>query len=143
MPIDWRSTFRDPLTITEKEMGRSRFIYDKDLGCIVEITAGSNREGPQRLVGPSNLMPDIENYNAVGIRDEKKGPGHTLVITRGRRQHRDELRARGLSEIGNDHKWEPERQKMPDAAPMVREALARSGYYDGARSIREMRRQGR
>lgn len=141
--IDWRATFRDPLTITEKEMGRSRFIYDKDLGCMVEITAGSNRAEPEKLVGASNLMRDLDNYNAVGIQDPHKPPGHTLIITKGRRQHRDELRARGLMEVGNEKGSYADKPKMPDAAPMVREALARAGYYDGARSFREMRRQGR
>lgn len=122
---------------------RTRYYWDKQLECLIEIRDGMNSEGPQKLLAPTNLMRDIDNYNAVGIRDEKKGPGHTLVITKGRRQHRDELRARGMIEVGNDRGSYADKPKMPDARPMVREALSASGWDNGARTIRELRRQGR
>lgn len=122
---------------------RSRFYWDKKLECLIEIREGMNSEGPQRLTAPTNLIRDIDNYNAVGIQDPKRPPGHTLIITKGRRQHRDELRARGMIEVGNDRSAYAEKPKMEGAAATAREALARTGYDNGARTIRELRRQGR
>ena len=122
---------------------RTRYYWDRKLECLIEIRDGMNSEGPEKLVGPSNLICDIENYNAVGIQDPQGSPGETLVITRGRRQHRDELRARGLIECGNDQGSYAERPKMPDARLTVREALSRSGFDNGARTFRELKRQGR
>lgn len=122
---------------------RTRYYWDKTLECLIEIRDGMNSDGPQKLTAPTNLIRDIENYNAVGIQDPNAPRGQTLVITKGRRQHRDELRARGMIEVGNDNSSYAEKPRMPDAAPTVREALARSGYDNSARSIRELRRQGR
>ena len=91
----------------------------------------------------------IEDYIAVGIQDPNGPPGSGLPITGGRRQHRDELRARGFTEVGNESagwgevKTGYSRLDMPDARPMVREALAATGYYSGARTLRELRRQRR
>lgn len=120
-----------------------RWRYDKDLGCFIEITEGTNYEPPKKLVGPSNLIRDIDNYQAVGIQDPKAPRGTPLIVTKGRRQHRDELKARGYSEVGNDPNMAGRRHQSPPAAPMVREALARAGYFDSARSLKELRRQGR
>lgn len=125
------------------EWGRSRFVWDHDLGCLVEVTEGSNREPPKPLVGPGNLMKDIDNYKAIGIQDPYAPRGTPLIITKGRRQHRDELRARAMSEVGNDRNWTATPPQKPPAAPVVREAFAQAGFYDGARSIRELKRQGR
>lgn len=122
---------------------RTRYYWDRQLECLIEIRDGMNSQGPQKLTAPTNLVRDIENYNAVGIRDDAKGPGHTLVITKGRRQHRDELKARGMIEVGNERSAYADKPKMPDAAPMVREAMARAGVFDGARSLRDLKRQGR
>lgn len=122
--------------------GRTREIWDKDLECFIEIGRGSNHE-PEKRVGPNNLVRDLDPYLAVGIRDEKKGPGHSMVITGGRRQHRDELRARGMIEVGNETGTYADMPKARAVGPDVREGLARAGYYDGARSIRELRKQGR
>lgn len=121
---------------------RTRYRFDRDMNCLVEIRDGANWES-HNIVAPTNLIRDIDNYNAIGIRDPSKPPGHTLVITKGRRQHRDELRARGMIEVGNDTSAYAERPKMADARPMVREALSAVGYDNGARTIRELRRQGR
>lgn len=121
---------------------RTRYRFDKQMQCLVEIRDGANWE-PEKLVGPTNLIRDIDNYNAVGIQDPKGPPGSPLIITRGRRQHRDELRARGLVEVGNDQSSYAEKPRMADAATSIRESLSRSGWDNGARTIRELRRQGR
>jgi hypothetical protein len=121
---------------------RSRFYWDKQMQCLVEYREGANWE-PEKLVGPTNLIRDIDNYNAVGIQDPKGRPGDALVITGGRRQHRDELRARGLMEVGNDQSTYAEKPKMVDPRLTVREALSRNGFDDGARTFRELKRQGR
>lgn len=122
---------------------RTRYYWDRTLECLIEMRDGMNSEGPQKLVGPSNLVCDIENYNAVGIQDPHAPPGTTLVITKGRRQHRDELRARGLMEVGNETGTYAEKPKMADPRIAVRDALSRSGFDNGARTFRELKRQGR
>lgn len=121
---------------------RTRYRFDKQMGCLVEIRDGANWQ-PEKLTGPTNLIGDIDNYNAVGIQDPNGPPGSPLIITKGRRQHRDELRARGLIEVGNDRGTYAEKPRMADAAASIRESLSRSGYDNGARTIRELRRQGR
>ena len=126
-----------------------RWRYDSDMECFIEIRDGMNSEAPETRSKPKGCISDIENYRAVGIQDPSGRPGEGLVITGGRRQHRDELRARGLVEVGNesngwgDVKTSLGKMDMPSAAPMVREALAMTGYYDGARSLSDLRRQRR
>jgi hypothetical protein len=122
---------------------RTRYYWDRTLECLIEIRDGMNSEGPQKLTAPTNLVCDIENYNAVGIQDPHGKPGDTLVITKGRRQHRDELRARGLIEVGNERSAYAEKPKMSDARVTVREALSHAGFDNGARTFRELKRQGR
>lgn len=121
---------------------RTRYRFDKQMQCLVEIRDDANWQ-PEKLTGPTNLIRDIDNYNAVGIQDPNGPPGSPLIITRGRRQHRDELRARGLVEVGNDRGTYAEKPTMERAAASIRDSLSRSGYDNGARTIRELRRQGR
>ncbi len=52
-----------------------------------------------------------------------------------------EERARGVIQLGTETSgWSPP-PSMPDAAPMVRDALAKTGFYNGARTLRELRKQ--
>jgi len=122
------------------EWGRTRLIWDKKMECFIEIGPGSNWE-PEKLVGPNNLVKDLDPYLAVGIQDPKQAPGHALWISGGRRQHRDELRARGMTEVGNEKNGWSAPKEAPMKAETVRESLARSGYYDGAPTIRKLRRE--
>lgn len=124
-------------------MTRTRWVWDRDLECVVEIGPGSNRPEPEKRTGSPFNVGDIDNFTHLGMQDPKQGPGHALQITKGRRQVRDELRARGAVEVGNETTGWSAPPKMPDAAPMVREGLARAGYYDGARTLRELNRQRR
>jgi len=122
---------------------RTKYIWDPDLECLVEVGNGANRPEPEKRVGSPFNVGDYDNFTHLGMRDEKRGPGHALRITKGRRQVRDELRARGAIEVGNEKTGWSDPPKMPDAAPMVREALARTGYFDGARTMKELYRQRR
>jgi hypothetical protein len=122
-------------------MTHTRYIWDKHLESMIEIGDGTNSPMPEKRVGASNLMRDYENFEHRGMVDHKQGAGHALHITKGRRQLRDEERARGVVQVGNEKAgWSPP-PKMPDAGPMVREALARTGFYDGAKTLRALRRQ--
>ena len=122
---------------------KTRYYWDKKMECVVEIRDGMNSDGPTVLSRPMGCIGDIDNYAAVGIQDPNGPRGAPLVITGGRRQHRDELKARGLVEVGTERLGPYEAPPPPPAGAHVREALAKAGYYDGARSFREMRRQGR
>lgn len=126
---------------TAKKAGRSRCYWDKEMGCLVEIRDGMNSEGLTVLKKPDGVIPDIKDYIAVGIQDPNRPRGHGLPITGGRRQHRDELRARGLIEVGNEKTGWSAPPTPPPANDLTRESLARSGYFDGARTIRELRRK--
>ena len=125
-------------------MTTTRYRWDKELDIWIDLWDDTrNYPEPEKLVGPSNLIKDIDNYVAVGIQDHHAPRGTPLVITKGRRQHRDELRSRGFSEVGNEYQPVAKNEPTPPAGPVIREALARHGFYDSARSIRELRRQGR
>lgn len=120
---------------------RIRYIWDKELECLIELREGSNTPEPEQRVGAFNLVRDYDNFEHRGMLDHKAGPGHALHITKGRRQLRDEERARGVIQVGNETTGWSEPPKMAPAAPMVREALARTGFYDGARTLKELRKQ--
>lgn len=120
---------------------RTTYYWDKQLECLMEVGEGANRPLPEKRVGAFNLVRDYDNFQHRGMHDHTKGVGHALTITKGRRQLRDEERARGVIQVGNETSgWSPP-PSMPDAAPMVRNALAKTGFYDGARTLRDLRRQ--
>lgn len=83
---------------SDKAMGRSRYIFDRDLGCLVEITEGSNRQGPEKMVAPKGCIRDIEPYRAAAsdVASNNKRP---MIGSRSR--HREFLRDNGYVEVGN------------------------------------------
>ncbi len=83
---------------SDKAMGRSRFIYDKELGCLVEITEGSNRQGPEKMLAPRGCIRDIDPYRAAAsdVASENKRP-----VIGSRSRHREFLRDNGYVEVGN------------------------------------------
>ena len=92
-------TYAEPATVTpgvETAKQAKRWRYDNDLGCLIEVRDGMNSEGPEKRLPPRGVISDIDDYVAVGIQDPEGKRGDGLPITGGRRQHRDELRARGL-----------------------------------------------
>lgn len=90
-----------------EDVGSASYIFDKEMDCLVKIREGSNTPKPQVLRPMDGVIRDIQPYVALGIADHRTGNMAPLVITGGRRQHRDELRARNLIEVGN------EKQPMP------------------------------
>ena len=77
----------------------SRYIYDKDMGCLVEVGEFSNQPGPTKMSAPRGVMRDIEPYRTAAA---DVAAGNKQVWIGGRRQHREFLKRNGLVEVGND-----------------------------------------
>src|ERR1051325_9362752 len=86
----------------------TRYRYDKDMDCIVEIRDGANYPEPEKRRKPSGLISDIEPYRAAAsdIACDGKRP-----VIQGRRQHREFLQRNGYVEIGNE--FVPTRSDAP------------------------------
>lgn len=89
---------------------RRRFIFDADLDCMVEITAGSNRD----MSEPSGMqiIRDIEPYRAAAsdVASDNKRP-----VIGGRARHREFLRDNGYREVGNEALGREERPTLSKA----------------------------
>jgi hypothetical protein len=85
-----------------------RYVYDKDLECLVEIGNGSNREPPRKRGKPLGVISDIEPYRAAGsdVACQNKRP-----VIGGRRQHREFLARNGYIEVGNE-RVTPRREEL-------------------------------
>lgn len=79
-------------------MSRFRYVWDKQLECLVEITDGSNRAEPEKRVRSPLIVRDIEPYKAAAV---DKATGQRPLIG-GRRQHREFLQRNGYREMGNE-----------------------------------------
>ncbi len=77
----------------------SRYIYDKDMGCLVEVGEFSNREPPPRMGRPAGVMRDIEPYRTAAA---DVAAGNKRVMIGSRSEHREFLRRNGYAEVGND-----------------------------------------
>lgn len=75
----------------------SRFIYDKDMDCLVEITEQSNRQAPEIRKRSAQALSDIQDYKTVAVDVD----GKRKVIT-SRSRHREFLARNGYVEVGND-----------------------------------------
>jgi len=99
--------------------GRSRYVYDRDLQCMVEIGEGSNRAEPERRVGPAGVMRDLEPYRTVA--SDVANNGKRAYIG-GRRQHREFLARNRYIEVGNS--FVPnQRTDMGRVGPDIKRAL--------------------
>lgn len=78
---------------------RTRYRWDKDLGCLIEIREGSNYPESPKLVGPSNLIRDLEPYKPIAA-DKETGVRPSYIG--GRAQHREFLKRNGYIEVGNE-----------------------------------------
>jgi hypothetical protein len=85
----------------------TRYIYDRDLECLVEIGNGSNRPEPEKRVKPKGVISDIQPYRAAAsdIACNDKRP-----MISGRRQHREFMQRNGYVEVGNESGY-----RKPDA----------------------------
>lgn len=104
-----------------------RYIYDKDLECLVEIGNGSNRPEPEKRTKQKGIISDIQPYRAAA--SDVACNGKRPVIS-GRRQHREFLRRNGYVEVGNESGY------RPSDAPSPREAQ-RDRVMDIKRSLGE------
>ncbi len=73
-------------------MTRKVYIYDKELGCMVE------KPETKQANQVHHVIPDIEPYQAVGGAEAGKW------IT-SRSKHREYLRKHSLIEVGNERKY--------------------------------------
>lgn len=126
----------------DRAKAAKRWICDVDLGPI-EMCDRSNREEERRSAA-GNCIRDIEPYVAVAMRDPKD-PSKPLVI-HSRSQHRAELAARGLIEVGNEHivknpKTGYSEMHTESVRPAFERALDQMGYNRGARTLKEIRRR--
>lgn len=102
---------------------RRRFVYDKELDCVVEIGNGSNTPAPEQRLPPSGVMRDIQDYKTVAI---DVATGKRAVIT-SRSRHREFLKRNGYIEIGNS--FVPnQHEKMPSIGESIKRALQEKGY---------------
>lgn len=76
------------------------------------------RKGEDRI--GLQIMKDIEPYKAVGMK------GRPVITSR--RQHRDEMRARGLVEIGNE-KVEKKPYEPQGVAQDIARAMNEGGWH--------------
>ncbi len=81
-----------------------RYIYDKDLECLIEIGNGSNRPEPEQRTKQKGVISDIQPYRAAGSDIACNGKRPMIA---GRRQHREFLSRNGYVEIGNEYGYRP------------------------------------
>jgi hypothetical protein len=86
----------------------SKFRYDKDLECLIEIR--DDRNYFEASPGP-HIMPDIQDYMTVAG-DIANGGGRARITSRS--HHRDFLRRNRYVEVGNDY----DKKLVDEAQPM-------------------------
>lgn len=112
---------------------RRRFIYDKDMDAVVEVTHGSNAYEPERGRGEGlQIVSDIEPYRAVA---SDVALGGAAPVIGGRRQHGEFLRRNGYIETGNEVPITrgPELSGRADRIEAIRRAMGDYGSNTGAR----------
>lgn len=90
-------------------MSRERWIWDRELQCLVQIGEGSNRETPAPSGKSAYVIGDIAPYRAAG---SDIAAGGKRPVIGGRRQHREFLKRNGYVEVGNERRM-PERVELP------------------------------
>lgn len=77
----------------------TRYRYDKDMECIVEVRDGSNFFEEDKPKGPT-IIKDIEGYKTVAGDIANNGE---RVYIGSRSEHKAFLRRNNLIEVGNDY----------------------------------------
>jgi hypothetical protein len=113
----------------------SRFRYDRDLDCLIEIRSDSNFFEPSKS---PTIISDIEPYRAVAsdIACDGKRP-----LIGGRRQHREFLSRNGYVEVGNERNGfrsdnPSEREMQRDRVEDIKRATGEHGSNTGADEAR-------
>lgn len=107
---------------------RRRYIFDKDLDCMIEITSGSNFavEKPSGL----QIIRDIEPYRTAAsdvASDNKR------VVIGSRSRHRTFLSDNRYVEVGNEAPISGERPRSTGVLDDLRRALGDYGSNRGER----------
>ena len=87
----------------------ARYVYDRDMDCLVEVGDFSNREPPVRMGAPVGIIRDIAPYRTAAA---DVAAGNKRVMITGRRQHREFLKRNGYVEVGNDSSLTRPRQPV-------------------------------
>lgn len=109
----------------------ARFVYDKDLECLVEVGEFSNRPPPEKRMKMKGVISDIEPYRAVA---SDIACGGKRPVIGGRRQHREFLRRNEYVEVGNDfvpNKYQP--SSRSERIDDIRRAMGDFGSNVGGR----------
>ena len=88
-------------------MTRRRYIWDKDLDCLVEIGTGTNH--PDEPPSGMQIIRDQEPYRTAAA--DIAADGKRVVIG-GRRQHREFIKRNGYVEVGNERPIQGERPQL-------------------------------
>lgn len=105
-------------------MTTRRFVYDKELDCIVEITDSSNRQPPKNQRRSAHVISDIEPYRTVAADVDGK-----RKVIGSRSRHREFLARNGFTEVGND--FVPNKYTPPEPAGRdIKRALEEHGHGD-------------
>jgi len=115
----------------------TRYRYDKDMDCLVEIRDGSNFFEEDKQKGPT-VISDIKGYQAIGA-DVALNGGRPYIGSRS--EHRAYLRRNGYVETGNDtpkvYDDRPnDRQRQADMINDIRRANGDFGSNTGADAAR-------
>ncbi len=86
---------------------RTRYRYDADLDCLVEIGGNSNFFEEEKPRGP-NVIGDDVGAGVKGLRHMASGK-----MLDSKSAHRKENRARGLYEVGNEANFENKQPEPP------------------------------
>ncbi len=117
---------------------RTRYRYDADLDCLVEI--GGNSNYFEEKTESTNVISDNLGVGVNGLRHMPSGK-----MLDSKSAHRRETKARGLVEIGNETNFGSKAKEDPRAyGQMVKDAAEQiAGDYNGTRGWLEHQRNNR
>ena len=118
---------------------RTRYRYDKEMDCLVEI--GGNSNYFEEKTESTNVISDNLGVGVNGLRHMPSGK-----MLDSKSAHRRETKARGLEEIGNETNFGSKSKEDPRAyGQMVKDAADQiAGNYQGvADRLAREREQGR
>ncbi len=103
---------------------RTRYRYDADMDCVVEIRDGSNYYEPETERSANVIGDDV----GAGVNGLRHMPSGKMLDSKS--AHRKENRARGLREVGNEVHFE-DKQPEPSKDYYVRETIAAAEQLQG------------
>ena len=117
---------------------RTRFRWDRDLECLVEV--GRSNYFEERGTAPAVISDDV----GAGVNGLRHMPSGKMLDSKS--QHRQETKARGLEEVGSERKFASQREPMKADAytRMVMDARDQiAGDWNGTRGwLEHERRKG-